>query len=127
MIDWSFPLTFIVRGDGYPCAGGEWSQLCVSIANMGLWGRTPACVWVIGLAICGDKAMATLATLWEDNIKVCRAHTVLFRRRSDNLFRRRSSVSLEPPPEQSGSNKIDVFFLGHPGGRGHPPGGLQIP
>ena len=79
MIDWSFALTFIVRGDGYPCAGGEWSQLSVSIANMGLWGRIPACVWVIGLAICGDKAMATLATLWEDNIKVCRAHTVLFR------------------------------------------------
>ena len=25
MIDWSFPLTFIVRGAGYPCAGGEWS------------------------------------------------------------------------------------------------------
>ena len=90
MINWSFPLTFIVRGDGYPCASGEWSQLSVSIANMGLWGRIPACVWVIGLAICGDKAMATLATLWEDNIKVCRAHTVLFRRRSDNLFRRRS-------------------------------------
>ena len=90
MIDWSFPLTFIVRGDGYPCAGGEWSQLSVSIANMGLWGRVPACVWVIGLSICGDKAMATLATLWEDNIKVCRVHTVLFRQRSDILFRRRS-------------------------------------
>ena len=25
MIDWSFPLTFIVMGDGNPCAGGEWS------------------------------------------------------------------------------------------------------
>ena len=90
MIDWSFLMTFIVRRNGYPCAGGEWSHLSVSIANMGLWGRIPACVWVIGLAICGDKAMATLATLWEDNIKVCRAHTVLFRRRSGNLFRRRS-------------------------------------
>ena len=73
MIDWSFPVTFIVGGDGYPCAGGEWSQLSVSIANMGLWGRIPPCVWVIGLAICGDKAMATLATLWEDNIK-CAAY-----------------------------------------------------
>ena len=77
MIDWSFPLTFIVRGDGYPCAGGEWSQLSVSIANMGVWGRIPPCVWVIGLAICGDKAMATLATLWEDNIKVPRTHPVV--------------------------------------------------
>ena len=40
MIDWSFPLTFIVRGDGYPCAGGEWPPLSVSIVNMGLWGCT---------------------------------------------------------------------------------------
>ena len=90
MINWSFPLTFIVTGDGYPSAGGEWSQLSVSIANMGLWGRILARVWVIGLAMRGDKAMATLATLWEDNIKVCRVHTVLFRQRSDKLFRRRS-------------------------------------
>ena len=27
-------------------------------------GRILACVWVIGLAICCDKAMATLATLF---------------------------------------------------------------
>ena len=87
MIDWSFPLTFIVRGDGYPCAGGEWSQLSVSIVNMGLWGRIPACVWVIGLAICGDKQMATLATLWKA-IEVRFVHQQLFRRRSGNLFRR---------------------------------------
>ena len=91
MIDWSFALTFIVRGDGYPCAGGEWSQSSVSIANMGLWGRIAACVWVIGLAICGGKAMATLGTLWEDNIKVCRVHTLSFQQRWDNLFRPRSS------------------------------------
>ena len=62
MIDWSFLLTFIVKGDGYPCACGEWSQLSVSIVDMGLWGRIRACVWVIRLAICGDKQMAPLAT-----------------------------------------------------------------
>ena len=79
MIDWSFPLTFIVRGDGYPCAGGEWSRLSVSIVNMDLWGHIPTCVWVIGLAICGDKQMATLATLWKANIEVCFVHQQLFR------------------------------------------------
>ena len=36
MIDWFSPLTFIFRGDGYPCAGGEWFELSVSIVNMGL-------------------------------------------------------------------------------------------
>ena len=36
MIDRSFPLTFIVRGDGYPCAGGERSKWRVSIVDMGL-------------------------------------------------------------------------------------------
>ena len=74
MIDWSFPLTFIVRGDGYPCAGGEWSQLSGSIVNMGLWGRIPASVWVITLGICEDKQMATLATLWKANIEVRFVH-----------------------------------------------------
>ena len=89
-IDCSFPLTFIVRGDGYPCAGGEWSQLSISIVNMGLWGSIPACVSVIGLAICGDKQMATLATLWKVNIEVRFVHQQLFQRRSGNLFRRHS-------------------------------------
>ena len=32
MIDWSFPLTLIFRGDGYPCCGGEWS-----IYNEAMW------------------------------------------------------------------------------------------
>ena len=78
MIDWSFPLTFIVRDNGHPFAGGEWSQLSVSIVNMGVWGRIPDYLWVIGLAICGDKQMATLATLWKANIEVCFVHQQLF-------------------------------------------------
>ena len=90
MIDWSFALTFIVKGDSYPCAGGEWSQLSVSIVNMGLWGCIPACAWIIRLAICGDKQMATLATLWEANIEVRFVHQQLFRQHSGNLFRRRA-------------------------------------
>ena len=41
----------------------------------------------LGLAICGVKQMATLATLWKANIEVCFVHQQLFRRRSGNLFR----------------------------------------
>ena len=94
MFDWSFPFTFIVREDGYPCVSGERSQLRVSIVNMGLWGRIPACVLVMGLAICGDNQMATLATLWKANIKMCYVHQRWFQQRSGNLSQRRSRCVL---------------------------------
>ena len=29
-IDWPRPLTFIQRGDAYPCAGGSWTQLAIT-------------------------------------------------------------------------------------------------
>ena len=70
-IDWTRPLTFIVRGDAYPCAGGSWTQLSIGLLNHGARGRTPAYLWVIGMAVCGDKDMAALATIWADNLKVC--------------------------------------------------------
>ena len=70
-IDWTRPLTFIVRGDAYPCAGGSWTQLSIGLLNHGARGRTPAYLWVIGMAVCGDKHMAALATIWADNLKVC--------------------------------------------------------
>ena len=53
-IDWTRPLTFVVRGDGYPCAG-SWSQLSVGLLNHGLKARTPAFLWVIGMAVTGKK------------------------------------------------------------------------
>ena len=59
-IDWTRPLTFIVRGDAYPCAGGSWTQLPIGLLNHGARGRTPAYLWVIGMAVCGDKDMAAL-------------------------------------------------------------------
>ena len=34
-IDWTRPLTFIVRGDAYPCAGGSWTQLSIGLLNHG--------------------------------------------------------------------------------------------
>ena len=70
-IDWTRPLTFIVRGDAYPCAGGSWTQLSIGLLNHGARGRTPAHLWVIGMAVCGDKDMAALATIWADNLTVC--------------------------------------------------------
>ena len=66
-IDWTRPHTFLMCGDAYPCAGGSWSQLSIGLLNH----RAPAYLWVIGMAVCGDKHMAALATIWADNLKVC--------------------------------------------------------
>ena len=70
-IDWTRPLTFIVRGDAYPCAGGSLTQLSIGLLNHGARGRTPAYLWVIGMAVCGDKDMAALPTIWAGNLMVC--------------------------------------------------------
>ena len=70
-IDWTRPFIFIVRGDAYLCAGGSWTRFSIGLLNHGARGRTPASLWVIGLAVCGDKDMAALATIWADNLKVC--------------------------------------------------------
>ena len=69
-IDWNRPLTFIVRGDAYPCAGRSWTQLSIGLLNHGKRGRTPAYLWVIRIAVCGDKDMAALATIWAENLQV---------------------------------------------------------
>ena len=52
-IDWKRPLTFLFRGDAYPCAGGSWTQLSIGRLNHGARGRTPAYAWVIGMAVWG--------------------------------------------------------------------------
>ena len=70
-IDWTRPLTFIVRGDTYPCIGGSWTQLSIGPLNHGARGRTPAYLWVIAMAACGDKDRAAHATIWADNLKGC--------------------------------------------------------
>ena len=69
-IDWGRPLTFIVRGDVYPCAAGNWTQLSIGLLNHGKRGRTPAYLWVIGMAVCGDKDMVALAAIWAEHLKV---------------------------------------------------------
>ena len=70
-IDRTRPLTFIVRRDVYLSAGRSWTQLSIGLLNHGTRRRTPAYLWVIGMAVCGDKHMVALATIWADNLKVC--------------------------------------------------------
>ena len=69
-IDLKRPLTFLLHGDAYPCAGGSWTQLSIGLLNHGARGRTPAYLWVIGMAVCRDKDMAALATIWSKNLQV---------------------------------------------------------
>ena len=73
-IDWTRPLTFVVRGDGYACAGGGWSQLSVGLLNHGLKARTPAFLWVSGMAVTGDKDMVALGQIWAQVLQVCSLH-----------------------------------------------------
>ena len=49
------PVTFIVRGDGYPVASSSWTQLSISLANFLAHARTPAFVGIVGLAMCAEK------------------------------------------------------------------------
>ena len=65
------PLQLIVRGDGYPVAGGTWSQLTVGLANHGPSARQPAFCWVIALALWSNKEMVALGELWDIHFKVC--------------------------------------------------------
>ena len=73
-IDWTRPLTFVVRGDGYPCAGGIWSQLSVGLLNHGLKARTAAFLWVIGMAVTGAKDMVAVGQIWAQVLQVCSLH-----------------------------------------------------
>ena len=69
-IDWKRPLTFLLGGDAYPCAGGSWTQLFIGLLNHGARARTPAYLWVVGIAVRGDKDMAALATIWSKTPQV---------------------------------------------------------
>ena len=66
----NFPLTFIVRGDAYPVAGGNGTQLTISLANFDRLASSPAGLCVLSMANCDDKAMDTLGTLWKSNWEV---------------------------------------------------------
>ena len=65
------PLTLIVRGDAFPVAGTQWSQLCITFANWGQLAQNLSHQFIIGVAYCDDKDATILANLSETNIKVC--------------------------------------------------------
>ena len=69
--DTSMPLTLSVRGDAFPVAGTQWSQLCIKFANWGQLARILSHQFIIGVTYCDDKDATILASLWETNIKVC--------------------------------------------------------
>ena len=54
LINRPFPLTFIVRGDAYPVAGGNWTQLTISLANFDRLARSHG-LWVLSMANCDDN------------------------------------------------------------------------
>ena len=51
-INWKRPLTFLLCGDAYPCAGGSWTQLSIVLLNHCARGQPPAYLWVICMAVC---------------------------------------------------------------------------
>ena len=53
-------------GVAYLCAG-NWIQRLIRLLNHGAQAQTPAYLWVIGMAVCGDKDMATLTRIWCEN------------------------------------------------------------
>ena len=63
-------LIVIVRGDAYLMAGGNCTQRTIWLASFDRLARSPAGLWVLSLANCNDKAMATLGTLWKSNWEV---------------------------------------------------------
>ena len=60
-------------------AGGRWTQLTISLANVDGFARSAAGLWVLSMANCDDKAMDTLGTLWKTNWEVS-SHLVPFTR-----------------------------------------------
>ena len=73
-IDCTRPPSFVVRGDGYPCTGGCWSQLSVGLLNHGVKARTPAFLWVVGMHVMGDKDTVALGQIWTQVLQVCSLH-----------------------------------------------------
>ena len=69
-IDWTRPLTFVLRGDGYPCASGSWSQLLVGLLNHEVKARTLAFLWVTGMAVMGDKDMVVPGRIRAQELQV---------------------------------------------------------
>ena len=51
-------------------AGGNLTQLTISLANFDRLALSPAGLWVLSMAKCDDKAIDTVGTLWKSNWEV---------------------------------------------------------
>ena len=60
---------YIVRGNVFSYARGSWSHPGLALANHGACARQLAYYWVIAMAVCGDKDMAQLGAIWQDNLQ----------------------------------------------------------
>ena len=71
-IDWTRPVSFVVRGDGYPCAVGSWPQLSVGLLNHGVEARRPAFLRPMRHrhGPMGDKGMVALCQIWAQVLQV---------------------------------------------------------
>ena len=92
-IDWNRLLTFLLRGDAYPCGSGSWNCLSIGLLNHSARARTPAYLWVIRIAVCEDKDMAALVTIWSNKPRGIRPFRFAFVfvvdfRRENFIFRR---------------------------------------
>ena len=70
-VDTSFQLSFLIRGDGYPCGGVSWAHWSVALLNPGYLTRTLSHRRPIGVAGCDQKHLDALQLLWKRNIRVC--------------------------------------------------------
>ena len=69
-IDRSFPLMFIVQGDACPVAGVNWTQLTISLTNLGRLARFLAGLWALSMANYDNKAMEIVGNLWKSSWEV---------------------------------------------------------
>ena len=70
-IDWARPLTFVVRGDGYPCTDGSWWQLSIGLLKQEAKARTHAFLGVVGMGVKGHKDMVALGQIWAQVLHLC--------------------------------------------------------
>ena len=63
-IDRARPYTSVVSGDRYPCACGSWSRLPIGLLNHGGNVTTRAFMWVVSMAVTGDKDIVLAGQIW---------------------------------------------------------------
>ena len=68
--DSSIPLTLIIRGDAFPVARTNWSQISFTWANWGERARNLSHTFIISVVYSGVKNATQLQNLWKKNVQV---------------------------------------------------------